>query len=43
MEMLLIPLSWFSQTNKINNDRVQEPHQNVHNRENDESFDSIGH
>jgi hypothetical protein len=43
MEMLLIPLSQFSQINKIDNDRVQEPHQDVQDRENDESFDSIGH
>jgi len=29
--------------NIIDNDQVQEPHQDVHDRENDESFNSIGH
>jgi len=29
--------------NIIDNDRAQEPHQGLQNKENDESFNSIGH
>jgi hypothetical protein len=32
-----------SQTDEIDNDQAQQPHQDVQNKENDESSNSIGH
>jgi hypothetical protein len=32
-----------SQTDRMDKDRTQKPHQNIQDKENDESFNSIGH